>query len=256
MTTLSKIITEAVRDLEQNGYQSPEQINKWIQEILEFANKRSQQEIFDYLKRTLGTKYQRLVATQIKRDHQIPAFRLEQIKPKLRNELDRRIMASAQLIKLDREAAIQKTIQRFSGLATSIPAGGSKTTDTNKTKLHIKTPLENLPFIERRVAIDQGHKLIANINDIVAVDNGAIAAIWHSHWRDSSYNARHSHKERDGVLYVIPNNWALEQGFMKLDGHQYTTDITAPAEECFCRCYFQYIYRVSALPESMKTKKS
>ena len=253
MSTISQVVTQAVKDIENNGYQSPEQINQWIQSILAVANKYTQQEIYEYLKRSLGTKYNRLISTGIKRDHQIALFKLEQIKPKLRAELDRRIMASAQLIKLDREAAIQKTIQRFSGWATSIPDGGSKSVETNQTKTHIKTPLEDLPFVERRVAIDQGHKLIANINDIVAVEAGAIAAIWHSHWRDATYNARHSHKERDGHIYVIPNNWALQQRLMKLDGHEYTTDITAPAEEVNCRCYYQYIYRVSELPESMRT---
>ena len=255
MTTLNQVVTQAVKDIEENGYQSPDQINNWIKSILAVSNTYSEKEIYNYLKRSLGTKYDRLFNVDIRKNHKIPEFKLEQIKPKLRAELDRRVMASAQLIKLNREAAIQKTIQRFSGWSTSIPAGGSKSVETNKTKLNIKTPLEELPFIERRVAIDQGHKLIANINDIVATDGGAIAAIWHSHWRDSSYNARHSHKERDGVIYVIPNNWALEQGLMKLDGHQYTTDITMVGEEVYCRCWYQYIYRVSELPDSMKTAK-
>ena len=44
-------------------------------------------------------------------------FTLNYMEPKLRSELDRRIMASADLIKLNRTAAINKTCRGFSGWA-------------------------------------------------------------------------------------------------------------------------------------------
>src|SRR5207247_2394734 len=105
---------------------------------------------------------------------------IDQIKPALHAELERRIMASADLIKLNRKAAIEKTVQRFSGWATSVPPGGTRATDKKKEKDSIKKSLKSLPFEERRVIIDQSHKFVANLNEIVAKDGGAIAGRWHS----------------------------------------------------------------------------
>jgi hypothetical protein len=47
----------------------------------------------------------------------------------------------------------------------------------------------------RRVMIDQNHKLIANIDNVIATSNNAIAAEWHSHWRQAGYDYREDHKE-------------------------------------------------------------
>jgi hypothetical protein len=256
MSTLSQVITAAVADIEEHGYDSPERIDGWIKRILAITNVYSQAELMDYLKRSLGTKYKSLVTDNgILKTHEIPAFRLEQIKPQLRAELDRRIMASAQLIVLNRDAAIQKTLKRFAGWSTSIPIDGSKTVDTSAVKFELKKKIKDLSFIERRVAIDQGHKLIANISDIVATEGGAIAAIWHSHWRTAGYDYDPKHKALDDKIFVIRGNWAIEQGLMKLDGHQYTDEIEKPSVRPYCRCYFQYLYAVRKLPEGMQTKK-
>ena len=254
--TLSQVITQAVADIEKNGYDSQERVNHWIKTILAVSNQYTDKDIMDYLKRSLGSKYTRLVTDGgILKTHKIPAFTLERIKPSCRAELDRRIMASAQLIKLNRETAIQKTIQRFSGWSTSIPAGGSFIDDKNPLKTEIKKPLQDLSFIERRVAIDQGHKLTGNINDIVAVEAGAIAARWNSHWRQANYDYRPDHKDLDQKIFVIKDNWALKEGLMKVDGHQYTTDIPMVGQEVYCRCYYTYLYSLRELPEDMLTEK-
>ena len=161
-------------------------------------------------------------------------------------------MASANLIKLNRKASIDKTLQRFQGWATSIPIGGSKTQDRQAEKAHIKKELYKSHFEERRVIIDQNHKLISSINDIVATDNGAIAAEWHSHWRQPHYNYRKDHKERDMKVYLIRNSWAANQGLVK---GKYADSITQPGEEPFCRCNYRYIYSLRRMPEDMLTVK-
>lgn len=254
--TLNQVITEAVTDIERHGFDSQDRVNQWIRSILAISNLYQDTDITEYLKRSLGGKYTRLITNcGIQKQHKIPVFTLEKVKPACRAELDRRIMASANLIKLNRSAAIQKTIQRFSGWATSIPIGGSDVVDKNEIKMDIKKPLKDLTFIERRVAIDQGHKLVANINDIVAIEAGAIAAVWRSHFRQSGYDYRKDHKERDSKIYAIKSNWAIRDGLMKVGPDGYTDQITMPGEEVYCRCFYEYVYNLKSLPDNMLTEK-
>ena len=131
------------------------------------------------LKDALAAVYDRLVEKgDVVRLHPgIPRFTLERLKPQLRAELDRRILASADLIRLNRKNSIEKTLQRFVGWSTSIPKGGSDVVDKAAEKKKIRKSLAQLPFEERRVLIDQGHKLRASISEIVAKDGNAIAGV-------------------------------------------------------------------------------
>jgi hypothetical protein len=77
-----------------------------------------------------------------------------------------------------------------------------------ETAAHIQKAAEKVDYEARRVMIDQNHKLIANIDNVIATSNNAIAAIWHSHWRRPGYDFREDHKERDQLYYLIRGNWA------------------------------------------------
>lgn len=140
---------------------------------------------------------------------------VEKLKPEFRKELDRRIFASANLIKLNREQAIEKTIQRFQGWVTSIPPDGVSEIDRREVKSGFQKSVKDMDFISRRVAIDQGHKLASNVKYLLAVQSGAIALRWHSNWRRLGYKYRQDHKERDEKIYLLRNSWALEQGLIK-----------------------------------------
>lgn len=254
-----EVVTLAVRDMSEHGFDSQERVDYWLKEIAEAAAYDMTPEMVmqQTLQNSLHTIYKRLIDKgQILRANPgVSKFTLDQLKPKLRAELDRRIMASAQLIKLNRQAAIQKTLQRFSGWATSIPIGGSDAVDKNETKDQIKKSIKSLPFEERRVLIDQGHKFSSSLSEIIAQDSGAIAAEWHSNWRQVNYNYRRDHKERDMKVYAVRGNWALKLGLMKPGKNGYTDDITKPAEEIFCRCFYRWIYGLRDLPEDMLTEK-
>jgi hypothetical protein len=88
----------------------------------------------------------------------------------------------------------------------------------------------------------------------VAQDGGAIAGRWRSHYRQVGYNYRVDHKERDGLVYAIRGNWAIDKGLMN-KGVGYTDEITAAGEEVFCRCQMIYIYGLGKLPNDMLTSK-
>ena len=256
--TFYEVITAAVRDISDNGY-DPIRVDGWLRQIQQAAERDMvSPEVLDRtLRASLEGLYKRYVerGALLQYSPGVSRFTLDKIKPQLRAELDRRIMASAQLIKMNREEAIQKTLRRFAGWSTSIPQGGSDVVEKNEVKSDIKKSLKQLPFEERRVLIDQGHKFTAAISETLASDGGAIAAVWHSNWRQRNYNYRKDHKERDLKVYAVRGNWAQKKGLMRAGPDGYTDEITKPAEEPFCRCHYQWLYHLRELPEDMLTEK-
>lgn len=232
------VVTAAVADLTEYGYDSQARVDDWMERLRVAAASAMlpEHKMDELLRDTMRAIYKRLIENggALRWHGGVSAFTLQQIKPRLHDELQRRIMTSASLIKLNREQSIAKTMQRFQGWASSVPAGGSKVQDKPEIKYDIKKSLKQLPFEERRVIIDQGHKLTASINDVIAQDGGAIAMRWHSHWREANYNFRQDHKERDGLVYLIPGSWAHKKGLVKPGPAGSLDKITQPAEEPFC----------------------
>ncbi len=259
MKTLQEILTEAIADFEEHGFDDEERLLRWEALIREALNihARSQASMETMLREQLKAVFDRMVKRggAIKNHPGVGRFTLSNLQTRLHAELQRRILASAQLIRLNRDEMIQKTLRRFSGWATSVPKGGSEQIDKMKLKKELSDPLRKLPFVQRRVLIDQGHKLNASVNAVIAADGGAIAARWSSHWRQAGYNYREDHKERDGHVYLVRGSWAHKAGLVKPGDVGYTDDVTQPGEEVFCRCSFIYLYHLRQLPENMLTVK-
>lgn len=253
------VITAAILDIAEHGYDSAERIAMWNQRLRDAAERTATPPpvMEQMLRETLAATYKKLVDQgRIAQFHPgVDRFVLQQVRPQLRAELDRRILAAADLIRLNREQAIQKTLQRFSGWSTSIPKGGSDTVRRGKTKDDVRKALASLPFEERRVLVDQGHKLVSSLNDVIAKDGGAIAMVWKSNWRQHNYAYRPDHKARDGHVFLIRGSWAQAKGFVKPGKDGYLDAIDQPAEKPFCRCRGVYLYSVRALPPEMITAR-
>ena len=254
--TFFELLTEAINEFMEHGFDSESRLTYWIKKLKEAAAKSliPEHEVQKHMEKALGAAYTRLVTNGGLVNKDVSKFTVDKLKPKMRAELDRRIMASAQLITFNREQSINNMLKRFSGWATAIPIGGTKAVDKKAEKKEIRKDLASLDFKERRVIIDQTHKLINNINEIVAVDAGAIGGMWRSNWHQANYNYREDHKERSDKIYLIKGNWASEKGLIK-PVHGYTDSITAPGEEVFCRCRYKYIYKVKDLPDEFLTSK-
>jgi len=253
--TFFEVLTAAINDFMENGFDSKKRLDYWLEKIKEAANKaiKSDAEMEAEMTKALNTAFSRLVTKGGLVNKDVSRFTIDRLKPKLRSELDRRILASANLIKYNREQNISNTLRRFEGWATSIPVGGSKAVNKVKEKQLIRKSLGKMPFEQRRIVIDQTHKLVANIKDIVATDAGAIAARWHSHWKQPNYNYRKDHKERDEKIYVIKSGWAYQKDYINAP-NGYTDDITQPGEEVFCRCNYVYLYNLRQVKDLL-TKK-
>ena len=265
MKTFTRTVREAVKFFLRNGYTSRQELEQWQAIIRQAAESETDDDYMSMVSDRLRKTYDLQVskAGALDRHKGLSRFTLNYMEPKLRSELDRRILASADLIKLNRTAAINKTVQRFSGWATSIPVqdyvgGGlspSSRSGVNYNCDHIQKSAQQVDYEARRVMIDQSHKLIANIDNIIATSNNAIAAEWHSHWRQAGYDYREDHKERDQLYYLIRGNWAQKNGYVKAGPAGYLDEITQPGEEVFCQCYVTYIYNIRSIPEYMLTQK-
>ena len=256
-TSFFQVVTDAINDVAEFGYESEERLAYWLTEIRQAAERDliSEGGLQAQLDRVLVATYQRLVdrGRVLQRHSGIARYTLEQLRPQLRAELDRRIAASANLIRLNRATAINETLQRFSGWASSVPAGGTDITNRREVKANVRKSLAGLPFETRRVLVDQSHKLSAAISDIVAMDQDAIGAEWHSHWRQQNYQYRPEHKARDGIVYPVKDSWAAQRRFVKADEHGFYEDHERAGEMIFCRCWIRWIYALRDMPKELLT---
>lgn len=255
--TFQETLTAAIADLTEHGYDNAERVALWMERLSVAARQASLSDVRvnEMLTRSFGATFTRLVTNGgiVKYHPGVTRFTIAKLAPEMRAELQRRVMMSANLIKLNRDDMIATTLRRFSGWASSIPIGGSDVVDKREVKKDIGKSLKSLPFQTRRVMIDQGHKFKASLNEIVAKDNGALAIIWHSHADQPGYDGRPEHNERNGKCYAIRGNWAIEKGLMKVGKNGYYDEITAVGEEVYCRCYAQWIYSLNKLPDDMRT---
>jgi hypothetical protein len=253
--TFAETIRAAVDDFATNGYDSEQRLEAWIARIRDAARADLVPEfqVEEELRANLTNIYERLIERgEIMRRHPgADRFTLSRIRPQLHAELQRRVLASANLIKLNREEAIEATLRRFQGWAVSLPPGGlGDRAGRRKAADQTRRELTKLGFQTRRVAIDQGHKFMSNLSQIIANDGGAIAGIWHQHY---TRHPRHAHRQRDGKVYLIRNSWAHKAGFVKPGPAGYADEITQPGEEVYCRCTFEYLYGFRKLPPDMLT---
>lgn len=253
-----KVLADAIADMAATGYVSRERIDQWIVRLRNVAERDlgPESQIDEATARQLGMIFERL-AEKGGIERYVPGvsrYTLAMVKPQLRAELDRRILASADLIKLHRRDAIDRTLARLVGWSTSIPPGGDGTIDKREVRSTIGKSMAQFKFERRRVDVDQGHKLIANVSNLVATDAGAIAGIWHSHGEhDRSYNARKEHLARAGKLYLIRDSWAHRDGLVK-PMHGYMDEIDMVGQLPFCRCFYQYVTSPRRLPDEMLTR--
>lgn len=256
--TFFQTVTEAIRHFERFGFTSQAELDAWVTRLRQSAlmQLRTPEQTERDISAALHSRYTEKVTKGglLRQMPAVPRYTLEKVKPKLRRELDRRIAVSANLIRLNRDEAISTTLRRFQGWASSVPAGGSDVVDVKDQKENIRKALTNLSFIERRVVVDQTHKFVDAVTEIVAVDGGAIAGRWNSPWRRQGYNARKDHKERDEKVFAVRGNWAIEKGLMKPGPNGYTDEIERPGELCFCSCSYEYLFYLTALPLAMLTK--
>lgn len=266
-----QVVRAAVTYFTQHGYTSQKALDIWSDRIAQAARDMliSPEEASEQIARSLGNIYGRVMRKLPRHMKELQTtvagrmgpemfFRrvssMPELAHKMRTELDRKIATNVDLIKIRREESMAATLRRFKGWASSVPPSGTPTPPSDEVDLLLKD-FRKVRFETNRLNIDQGHKLNSALNAVLANNTGAIAGEWHSHWRQTNYNYRVDHKERDLEIYTIRGNWAEEAGLMHPGPAGYTDEITQPAEEVNCRCFYRYIYNLNRLPQAMLTEK-
>jgi hypothetical protein len=260
--TFNEVLTAAMNDVEEHGFLNAEQIAEWERKLAEAAKRSFTPEATMKMmleKGLIGLYNDMVEKGKILRYHPgVQRFTLEKIKPYLRPELDKRIAVSLSLIRLNKEATVAKMKQRFSGWASSVPAGGGGSQDKREAKETVKKGIAGLSYESRRVLIDQSSKLISSINAVLAEQGNAIAGIWRSHAGQAGYDFRVEHEAREIESmkrpYLMPDSWALRDGLISRTGATYINKIEQPGEFPYCRCFYTYLYNIRQLPRDMLTK--
>lgn len=199
----------------------------------------------------------------------VKAYRLEDMKPAYRKEVQNSVDNSLALIKTQNQEFMRKMQDRFRNWAT-IPTPEMRGPQATTTYLRLeimKAPevREEMTAHQHFIIEDQTRKLIANMNEITASESGAIAFIWHNR-RDKKVTGapgglnkpteKHGdHWEREGKLYLVKGSWALKRGLLKKTPDVwYDTDIPdgKPGMPVGCRCYSSWITDIESIPEAYR----
>ena len=251
---------EALRYFAEKGFRSESDLQQWLLKL--HAALERELPTDRYFKAQLNAALGRVFSREVKSGiaNRVPGvsrYTLDRVAPHLRAELDRRIFAGVDLIKLNKAAATQKTLQRFSGWVSSVPAHGVPTTNFRELVQEIIKPVAQVKFEARRIAIDQGHKLSAAVAHTVAMGEGAIAGIWHDRGEfDHGYDARPEHLRRSGKLFLTRDSWALKDGLIAKRGVEYYDDLEDQAAVLpYCSCFVTWVTSPRDIPETLLTAK-
>jgi hypothetical protein len=260
--TFRALLLEGISKFAESGYTSEGELQEWLGRLHEALDRElpSDEESKKTLARILEGIYERdMRSGLVKRVPGVSRYTLDRVAPYLRAELDRRIWAGADLIKLRKRAATQQSLQRFAGWTTSVPPRGFPRIPKNDLRdvvREIGMPIASLKYERRRLAIDQGHKMMAATASVVAEGEGAIAAIWHDRGvEDRGYDARPEHLARSGKLFLIRDSWAIKDGLIRKGSAQYTDEIEQPAQLVYCSCTYEYVVHLQELPDKLLTAK-
>lgn len=253
---LQELLAAAIRHFAQHGYLNPAEVEEWSHRIQQAADDPAALAAEgERVRRMLEGSFKRAFGKgSIRRAHKnIQPWAADRLIPDARAELERRIYAAIDLIRLNKAEATAKTVQRFKGWVTAVPPGGLPDVAVAPIKKDMSKAAREVRWVARRVAVDQTAKMLSNVNDIVATGAGAIAGRWDATFEIARQH-RPEHAKRHNLIYVIRDGWADRDGLIK-HPHGYVDEHDMPAWLINCRCDYEYLYELDDLPAEMLTPK-
>ena len=216
-------------------------------------------------------------------------YKIEDLKPDFKKELESRINVSLSYIKTQDQNTIEEIKNRlmnFASIPHLTPAEGTlREADIRHKNLKeleydfwndvipakVKKNYKTSSW-QNMIIRDQQHKLVSNMTYITAMKNDAIGFIWKnrkdirvvgnpSGLYPSGNKMHNNHWKREGKLYLFRDSAALKKGLIKKTKDvQYADEIEdgLPGIPINCRCTMRLIYRLYEIPAEYKniiTKK-
>ena len=207
----------------------------------------------------------------------IQKYKIEDLKPDFKKELERRINVSLSYITTQDQNTIEEIKNRLMNFA-SIPHNNKNLEEleydfwndvipVNAKKNYKTNKWQNM------IIRDQQHKLFSNMTYITAMKNNAIGFIWKNRkdirvvgnpsglYPNGANKMHNDHWKREGKLYLFRDSEALKKGLIKKTKDvQYADEIEdgLPGIPINCRCTMRLIFRLYEIPAEYKniiTKK-
>lgn len=212
----------------------------------------------------------------------IVAYRLKDLSPKFRKELDNHVINSLALIKTQNEETMYKLERMFRNWAM-VPSKSLRAslTDPKKIESNLKKEILNSSDLKYKtkkhldfILKDQTNKLNAAMDKITADNLGAIGFIWRNS-RDrrvvgdpsglypevKNPKVHGDHYHREGKLYLYRDSWAIKDKYIvPRNGVVYVDTLPDGyvGTAIGCRCYGENIFHLEHIPNEFKniiTKK-
>lgn len=193
----------------------------------------------------------------------IKPYKLNQLKPTLRKELENRIQFSLNLIKTQSQESMLTLSDRFMNWC----AGNHKESIKSALKISETTDKELKHY--NSILQDQTRKMLNNFDNIIAENYDAIGFIWRTR-RDNrvvgnpagKYPGRgnkihQDHYHREGKFFVYDKQLTKFKPYLNMRNVKLASSLQdgLPGQPIFCRCYAENIYHLQDLQESFLSKK-
>jgi hypothetical protein len=154
----------------------------------------------------------------------------------------------------DRIGRVQAMLREFLG---QVPSGGTNDKAIKSRIAEIKKELRSLAKWDRLFYTYKARSLPAEIEYIFMLAGNPLAAIWQYSDLDAQaeYQKTYDHQQRDGHVYAVRGNWAIEKGLMKVGPAGYLDAVSRPGQELGCMCSLRWVAGVRRLPGDMITDK-
>lgn len=178
--------------------------------------------------------------------------RFDEYLPSLRRLLDECVAVHADQAEgffAQQKSAVEKLLADF---LDSIPGGGTKAAVVRSHVNPIKNALRDLLQWGEELNRLQATSFMSEVRDFLAqAANHPIAMTWHfAPWSCLVPG----HRELDGQVFVIRENWALQKGLMVAPpAHGFADDAKRRRRELGCMCTTGFIFNLASLPRDMLT---
>lgn len=222
---------------------------------------------------TLYVKYDTWLNEGYRKNHKdLRGYTLDDIRPDLRKELQKRTYEALSKIDIDDKELMNKLEDIFVHWVVDEPdKAGEKSEKNLKKRLKLTKEEKEKRKKIQRIMIDQSMKLQSNLDNIIARSHQAVGFIWKTRRDDkvagnpagkypnvdknSTVHGDH-YSRQDKIYFFRDNNWALENGLLDKANIEYAEFPDGlPGQPLNCRCYASYIYDLYDLPASMLSVK-